>query len=241
MNSIWDFWRALVNQLPHGFAADVFKTLIGTFIGAGLAFWFALRKDRLTRLHEQRAAGNAAVTTLGRMISDYMQVRYAIHDHRRRVLAEQPQTPLWMQVKPVPFWRADLHFDVEALTFIFDHADGPDVYNKLMNVEIKYHAFFHILEAHQEVAEEAQDVLAAAHPDPTQPRRLREINDALGFARVARMDSLAQGIFSHVDDTRPLLEDAAKALPKLLKTIFKKGVVAMALPTEEALKRTLVN
>src|SRR5207244_3379200 len=107
MTDLGEFWQALSDHLPTNFAADVFKTLIGTFIGAGLAFWFAIRKENMTRAREQRAAGNAAVTALLRMASDFAQVRLAIQDHRERVLAEQPTLPIWMQVLPMPFKHSE--------------------------------------------------------------------------------------------------------------------------------------
>lgn len=241
MGDVWDFWQLLQERFPRDFAADVFKALLGTLIGGTLAFWFALRKDHLIRRQEQRAAGNAAITIVARMVSDFMQVRFAIADHRKTVLAAQPGTPLWMQVLPMPFRYAEnLHFDIEALTFIFDYKQGPDVFNKLMNVEIKYHSFFHLIAEHRTFAEEAQDLLAQRHPDPMQPHPTSQLADTLGVARVKRLESLIKGIFSYVDDPNNVYDEAADELPQLLKNIFKKGVVKLQKPTEEQLRQRIV-
>jgi hypothetical protein len=240
MDDILGMVQALGDRLPEGFAADVFKSLLGTLIGAGVAFWFALRKDAATREREQRAAGNAAITTLAGMTSDFVQVRFAIAQTRKAALALEPNAPVWMHVKPLPFRHGDtLRFDTKAITYIFDHPDGPEVFNKIMTVEIKYHAFFHLLQEHRKTSEESQNLLAEKYPDPTKSPTVSECVRALGVARVARMESLAAGIFMHVDGDEPAYRDAADALPKLLKSIFKKGVVRLAPATEEELERTL--
>jgi hypothetical protein len=241
MGDVWDFWQLLQDRFPRDFAADVFKALLGTLIGGTLAFWFGLRKDHLARQQEQRAAGNAAITTVARMVSDFMQVRFAIADHRKTILAAKPGLPLWMQVLPMPFKHAEnLHFDIRGLTFIFDHKQGPDVFNKLMNVEIKYHSFFHLVAEHRKFAEEGQNLIAEHHPDPMQQLPTSQLAATLGFARVKRLESLIKGIFSYVDDPKNVYDEAAEELPKLLKGIFKKGVVKLEKPTEEQLRQHVV-
>jgi hypothetical protein len=157
------------------------------------------------------------------------------------VLAQQPNAPVWMLIKPLPFRHADsLQFDTKALTFIFDRPDGPDVFNKVMTVEIKYHAFFHLLLEHRKVAEDAQNVLSEKHPDPTQPRPIGELGRTLGFARVARMESVIKALLRHVEKDEEAYREAVESLPKLLKQIFKEGVVRATLPTDAQLERSVV-
>jgi hypothetical protein len=240
MDDVMALFQALADRLPDNFATDVLKSLLGTLIGAGMAFWFAIRKDTFTREREQRAAGNAAITTLANMTSDFVQVRFAIARNRKEVLKQQPKAPVWFHVKPLPFRHGEsLRFDTKAITFIFDHPGGPEVFNKIMTVEIKYHAFFHILQEHRKSSEEAQDVLAEKHPDPTQDQPARELVQALGFARVARLESLTSAVLMHVEGDDVAYREAAEALPALLKSIFKKGVVSLLPPTEEELERSL--
>ena len=229
---------AVVDRLPDNFSADVFKALIGSFFGAGLAFIFALRKDASTRLTEQRAAGNLAVTTLARMTNDFMQVSAVLADHRKRVLADQPQSPLWLQFKPMAHeYNEDLRFDIAGLTFIFDHPDGPEVFNILITAEIKFHSFFQHVTRHAAITEDAQDVLAASHPDPRVPRPVSELNQSLGFARIARIESIASAIIEHIDRSEPSFLEAGQALPALLKKLFKKGVIRFQPPDAAELKQ----
>jgi hypothetical protein len=225
--------------LPDDFFIDIFKSLIGAFIGAGLAFLFALHKDKLTRLRAQKAAGNMAVTTLARMLNDFIQVRDAIIENRDEVLAEQPHSPIWMLLKPFPLSYAEnLKFDIESLTFLFDHEDGAAVFEKLLTVEIKYHNFFHMLGEHRIVSQDAQDVLAEKIPNPTEERPLKEVIAALGFARVARMESTIKVIFEHVDGSEKFYLAAAEALPALLRKLFgKKGLIKIAPPASAAPKK----
>src|SRR6266446_2099138 len=196
MNELGPIVQALYESLPDNFASDAFKSFVGSLFGAGLAFVFALRKEAITQKKAQKAAGNLATTTLAKFWNDFFQVRGALLANRAEVLAQEPRAPIWMQMKPTPFgYPENLRFDVASLTFMFEHKDGPDVFEKLLTVEIKYHSFFNYLREHGKVAQEAQDVLAITHPDPNKGLRPEEYLAALGFARIARMESLVQAIF----------------------------------------------
>ncbi len=228
------FLQALAEAVPDHFGSDIAKTLIGTLVGALVAFWFALRKDALNRRNDHRAAGHMAMTTLGRMTSDFIQVKAGIEEEKAKMLAVFPQAPLWMQLKPMPFaWGEHLRFDIKALTFIFDHKDGPEVFNKLINAEIKYHVLFTLIDQHKAIATEAQDVLAVAHPDPEQPKRVGELQASLGFARTARMQSLTDGIFKHIERDEAFYTAAHDELRKFLKTVSKgERVLTFPMPTD---------
>src|SRR5438270_6059908 len=89
----------LVDAIPTAFFADILKTLIGSLVGAGLAFRYALRRDEAARLRDQRAAGNLALAILARQLSDFTVTKAGIVQHRASVLEVQPMSPLWMQLK----------------------------------------------------------------------------------------------------------------------------------------------
>lgn len=226
-----DFLEAIKQAFPDKFAIDVFKAALGSFVGAGLAFWFALRKDHLNRSHAQQTSGRVATTTLARFSSDFFQVKKAIVESRAEVLAAQPRSSLWMQLKPMPFpYAEDLQFDMSAITYIFDYEGGASVFEKLINAQLKYHNFFFLLREHRSTAQEVQDLLAQNFPDPQRGVRVAEVEAKLGFSKVARMNSLVKAIFSDADDGQQTFDQASDALSELLKRIFKKKALRIVKP-----------
>src|SRR5882672_1596099 len=133
MNELGLFFQTLYERLPDNFASDAFKSFVGSLFGAGLAFVFALRKETITQKKAEKAAGNLATTTLAKFWNDFAQVRGALLANRAKALAQEPDAPLWMQMKPTPFsYPENLRFDVASLTFMFEHEDGPGVLEKLL-------------------------------------------------------------------------------------------------------------
>src|SRR4051812_11265051 len=64
-------------MLPGGASQlfDIAKTLVGVFIGAGLAFATNEMVQRRSRARDDKAAGNVALATIGRAYSDFLRVR----------------------------------------------------------------------------------------------------------------------------------------------------------------------
>ncbi|TMC49616.1 MAG: hypothetical protein E6J20_17785, partial [Chloroflexi bacterium] len=146
----------LVDAIPTAFFADILKTLIGSLVGAGLAFRYALRRDEAARLRDQRAAGNLALAILARQLSDFTVTKAGIVQHRASVLEVQPMSPLWMQLKPIQIDYADsLRFDIKSLEFLFKPGRGR-ILEQLINAELAYRDFTRLVEVHRLTAEEVQ-------------------------------------------------------------------------------------
>jgi hypothetical protein len=223
---------------PANFTLDVFKALLGTLIGAGLAFWFALRKDYLTKREERKAAGNYAVLTLLRQTDDYLRTKAVIGAFRDDILKHQPKSPLWMLIKPMHLNYSDsLKLNLDSLVFLLEHKEGASVVEKLLSADRKYHDFFSLLVTHAVASEEGQRKLSDAKIDPREGVDISELEKVLGFQLVAKIESLVRGIFNHFDRTDATFNEACDELPKLLRAVFgKKGVIRIQLPDAATLR-----
>lgn len=233
---------AIWNEIPKGFFLDVTKTLIGTFAGAGLAFWFALKKDGIAKAKEQKAAGDYALTTLGRQASDFLQVKFSIERDRAERLKETPAMPAWMQIKPMHFpYSESLKFNLDSLIYLYEIEGGSDTVEQLINVEGKYHDFFSLLEVFGKTAEALQQRFSDAGIDPRAGVGLSTLEKVGGFALVSKADSLAKGIFMHLERTEPYFHKACEKLPEtLIKKFGGKGALKIKLPTQAELGKIML-
>lgn len=215
-------------------------TLIATFIGATLAFQFGIWRDKIVRRREEKVSGNVAMIVISRQLSDFIQLKRNIVAHRSEVLAEFPESPPWFQMLPVPLPPAtSLTLDWKALAFIFDHKGGAAIAGDLINVEMAYADLIHLISMHCSAAQEIQDKLSASGIDPHSVQPVSVVEKAVGFAAVARMNSLVTGIFNHVDHDEPKYVKAMADLNALFLNVFgKKGVLRVEAPKPEEDSRT---
>jgi hypothetical protein len=238
--SIGAVYMYLAGTLSPVFVSDVVKTLLGSFAGAGLAFFFALQKDQRSTLREHKAAGNMATLTLGRLGNDFLQVRTYLVEYQRYINKQQPNSPLWMQLKAMHFNFAAVRFDLPSLVYLMEQKGGAEVVEQLITVEMKCHDFFRQLEEHQAANYELQKKLSDSGLDPYVGAPIREINKAAGFALIAKVESFVKGINDHLQYTEPAIRQAAVALPQLMVRTFRdKGTIKLELPSHEALVKSL--
>jgi hypothetical protein len=222
---------------PH-LALDIFKSFIGALLGASFAFFFALRKDHLTRVKERKAAANFAMLTLLKQTDDYLNHKTHIQAFRDNLQKEQPASPPWMLIKPMQLdYSPDLRFNLDSLVFLLEYDGGASAIEHLLNADRKYHNFFRLLEVHAEAGEEMQKAFSAAKIDPRKGARISELEDVAGFHLVEKTNSFVRAIFRHFEGRDRVLQDACDELPQLLQKIFgKKGVIGIQLPDQKELR-----
>jgi hypothetical protein len=234
-------FASLTSSLPAGFLADVFTIFIGSFLGAGLAIFFATRKQDTIRRRDQKAAGNLAIATLARLANDFALARAVILNYRELILREQPRLPLWMHIKPAHFSHATaLRFDLPSLIFLFEYEGGSHLVQKLITAESAYHEFFGQLRAYSGIAEAIREKFSTAEVNPMDDARVRELADAAGPANVARAEELTHAILAHVERSERVFRELSVSLPGLLSRKFgKKGIGTIEIPTYTQLRKSL--
>jgi hypothetical protein len=227
-------WSAL-EKIPATFWSDVAKSLLGSFVGAGLAFWYALRRDAIVRRRDQKAAGNFAMAIIGRQLSDFLVVKKGIDEHRREVQAVQPNTPLWMGLKPIQIeFSQGLTFDLRSLDFLFE-SGGTGILEKLINAELSHRDLVSLVEVHRSTAERAQEKLAAANIGLDVALPIGQFEQILGIALVAKLRDFTAAIFDRIDKGDAVYFNAGESLHNGLVAVFgKKGVIRVRRPDNVA-------
>lgn len=205
---------------------DLLKTLIATFIGAGLAFCTNFYFQHRQRISDQRTAGNIALATLSRQYGDFVIAKAAVETELNRAQSANPQTPLWRALKPTLLeFESDLLFDFKSLAFIV--ADGSDIlFASLVSVETNYHDLRRILERHSKAASQLQYKFSAANwPNLIIPSE-EEAQRVAGQALVGELNSITQAIAIRVTTHETMYEKAGSQLETLMRTKFKDRVFA---------------
>ena len=236
MNPI-DSLLGLIVSIPATFWSDIAKTLIGTLVGAGLAFKYALRRDSLSRIHEQRAAGNFAMAILARQLSDFAVTKVGIEQHRSWVLKEQPQTPLWMQLKPIQIvYAGSLSFDLKSLVFLFKRGRGH-ILERLITAELAYVDFTKLVEVHRVTSEEVQRNLSDANIDFNALLPTNHLESVVGTALIVKLRDVTAALFERMEKGDAVYVDAARSLHQILVEEFGKDeVIKIERKRQEELK-----
>lgn len=202
-------------------------TIVGTFVGAFLAFQFGIRRDTLLRRRDEKIAGNVAMTLLARQYTDYILLKREILKWREVILKQLPDAPLWFQMMPVAYPISESReFDVKALGFLLDQKGGAKVLQQILDVELMYTNFVHLMGTHRKHAEEMQDKLAESGLDPHANTAIRVVEEKLGYSATTRLNSLVGGILEHIEKDEQKYLAAARCLHDLLAMTFgKKGVL----------------
>jgi hypothetical protein len=107
------------------FNSEIFKSLIGTFIGAALAFlsnyWFKQQDQN----REELAAGRRALFTIRSRLDDFINFRCAIQYSMGIVDKAMPNAPEWCYAKPMGFnFNPSNVFGFKSLNFLLSTSTG---------------------------------------------------------------------------------------------------------------------
>lgn len=141
---------------------DVFKTLVGTFTGAGLAFLANLEIQKRTRRREEKAAGNYAMAVLARQYNGFLNLKRTVEEEAQRCRDRAPLAPVWFVFRPVMhFLRDDLEFDFQSLTFLFEDARNIETFQILHSVETLQRELIGFMKTFTDASVAKQDKLGA--------------------------------------------------------------------------------
>lgn len=208
------------------FLADIAKTLIGSLVGAGLAFQYALRRDKAARRLDQKAAGNFALAILARQFSDFQVTKVGIARHRAWVLKQEPNAPVWMQLNPIQIdYSEALRFDIRSLEFLFQRGRG-EILEKLIKAEQAYRDFTRLVEVHRTVSDEAQRKVADS--GTASDAALETIEATIGPALLAKRRAFTEALFERMERGGNVYLDAARALRRVLIEDFgEDGIISL--------------
>lgn len=119
--------------------SEILKSLVGTFIGAILAFvsnwWFKYESHR----REELAAGLRALFTIRSQFDDFINVRFALQHSMNAMAKIMPNEPEWCYAKPMTFnFDPSNTFDFKSLSFLLSIETGRSAYEGLQFIERTY-------------------------------------------------------------------------------------------------------
>jgi hypothetical protein len=200
---------------------DVSKTVIGAFVGAGLAFVANYYWQGRQRKSDQKLAGNIALLTISRQYGYFIVAKSAFSEEMRN--AELNNVPSWRAIKPTMFeFDEHLHFDFNSLAYLVED-NKDDLLAKLIDIENRYHDLRKILASHCKAAVQLQRKFSELGwgsnlPDDMTARR------AVGLDLVGELDSLTNAIRKRVETHENTYVAAGKLLEQHMNNKFAKGV-----------------
>lgn len=201
------------------FAKDVLKTLIGTFVGAGLAFLSNFWMQTKIRRRDEIAAGLQALFVIRSQFDDYLNVRFAFYKSMS-VMGDLPEC-LYAKPMSLNFNESNV-FDYKSLSFLLLLPAGVDAYTELQVIERKY---FDLAARHEDLnnsAIERQKVTAELH----QNNRINEqtpfetIVQLIGPELSARLRDHLRAVVVRVAADERSYVHAYSALKKVLADYF---------------------
>lgn len=205
---------------------DLGKTLIGTLVGALLAFFVNVRIQQRERERKDKAAGNLMLTILSQQFGDFIQAKAGILRDKEAALHRDANSPAWNHLNPTFFQFSDeLKVNTSDLSFLLERGKS-DVLERLIIANAKYHDLGHLNESNSEATHEKQKSLEEplrANPDMS----FDVAEKILGNALVGKLDSLAKALYWRIENDQQVYIRAGKTLRAALIEIFgAKGIVA---------------
>lgn len=214
------------------------KAIVGTFVGAALAFWSARRHDRHKKRQENLAAIRLAIATLGEQLTDLVGYRQHLRESLHHCAKSGQQGPRWAYAAPFHYnFEADAKVDLKSIGFTFEvperrdprkvakaNADGArgavpqdGALFPMLSLANRRHAqriyvAKHLLEA----ATEMQNIVAEARgPALREQVSIDEIRKIIGPALGYKVSDLLTAALSTVDENaETIIIAAARALKR---------------------------
>ena len=219
---------------PDPWWFDVGKALVGTFVGAVLAFasnyYFQYRQRR----RENLAAGHVATLVVAQQASDYISVRAAFLAERQQRVKDPAASPAWLYFKPMRYAFSDsLRFDFRALAFLAETKHFT-VLQKLMLAETHYRSLSRLVAKFNDEATQLQKSLLALGVRDGVPFILEEVERRLPVDLRATNVSLAQALVLRFEKDESDYRDALDSLHAALVAEFGPTGILKAEPRPPA-------
>lgn len=208
----------LTNCTPDWlWGADIVKTLVGTLVGAGMAFW-ANRAAECRQLRRTNlAAGNMALSVISRQYGDFLILRAALQAEA----TERSALPDWLQLQPSLFaFSESLVLDLKSLTFLFEHERG-DLLAKLVDAEARYHDLRKLLTMNTEACAARDDAIANAGLIDAPLSHLRRFEAAVDAPLRARLSTLNAALKRRAKNDVDSFRSAGPGLRELMLRTYK--------------------
>ena len=204
--------------------AGILNPLIGTLVGAGLAFlsnWFFQHK---AQVRDNLAAGRRALFTIDAQFQELANYRYAMRHAISIVHKAMPEAAVWMFAKPMGYnFNPSNVFDFKALVFLLSTKSGREAFGRLQFVERTYLDF---VARHTDLNASAQELQKAMAPIHREKGNISipEMEKQLGLELTTKVRSHLQAVVLRTDRDEERYKKAYIQHNKVMFETFGKDV-----------------
>jgi hypothetical protein len=205
---------------------DLIKTLLGTFVGASLAFIFNRYMESQNQYRNDLAAGRRALFTIRSQIDDFANFRYGFQHSIAQVNAGIPNAPEWCLAKPMGFnFNPSNVFDYKSLGFLLSGKTGRVAYQQLQLIERTYQD---LMARHSDLNGSAIDIQKAVSELQSKVANPHEISLSLletliGSELIHRVRDQLRAVALRVDQDEHRYLDALTMLNNALEDLLDKN------------------
>lgn len=194
------------------FWLDVIKALIGTLIGALLAFGANFWFQHFQRRRDQLAAGNVATLTLLHQLGDVRTVKRMIAAE----MEERKDLPLWARIRPMAATvDATSKYDYASIIYLTDIE--PTLFADLAVGWLRHQNLAYLMDQHREAAREIQ---RRAEESKIQLMDDPALKAAIGKELTARQEGFVEAILELCQRSEPEYLTTAERLYCALRRKF---------------------
>ena len=214
---------------------DLLKAAIGTFLGAGLAFWSAMRQQRQKEAREQIAAGNMALFKLHVLHGHTRNVRKNLRGYMAAGPKSHPGEPLWFLLKPTFVTFDESAIDFESLVFLLDSEGGRSAIKHLKNAEL---SFRHLAYVHGRFGEAARELQTSLEPfmEGKNSETWARMEAHVGSLLIGRHMDASLGLIKFAEENPATNRLAFDSLTNELSRRFEKRVWSLEFEGPEGLE-----
>jgi hypothetical protein len=145
--------------MGQALAFEIFKTAIGPFVGAGLAFLSTGIHNFYKQQREDVAAGNVALTTLNSMLNEFLLFRIGTYGDLADPTRRQG-SPTWALLRPAVQSFGDHAIELKSLGFLFDDLEALPAIGAVQLANLRYRDMVVMHEFRNEAAVAVYEVVS---------------------------------------------------------------------------------
>lgn len=206
--------KALANHIP-----ELLLALLGTFVGAVLAFKMERRDRRIEEINRRVAQGNIALFTLYSMFEVVCQFKKDVVD------VAPNNSGRWLNMNSTPRQQDfKFGFDINTLSFLFVKGE-KQILPDLMLEERRFYALMILINQRAELMRDRiwPRLSAAGIAMSTQQYLQDEIEAIIGPGLLKEAQVLADSLITHTAENVQSLQAAFWKLREMLKEMFPEA------------------
>ncbi len=205
---------------PANFWLDMTKTLVGSFVGASLAFGSNLWFQNKERKRKYKAAGNLALATVVRQWNDFLVVRKGFMQTRQAIIEQNANAPIYLHAKPTHFYFSEsLKFDYASLAFLFEHGRA-ELFTTLAIAEQRYYDLASVIKLYTAAAEIMQSKLASTDLSSNKEFSFADVESAIGPDLLYKLQDTVSGLFQRFEEDESSYITAISELRSAMVKVF---------------------